>query len=221
MSHVEEAEQVARGPRRRFIGSVAIATALVLGLAGVILGWHELGQRAETAESTTVSLAERVQERCETEGSLLVDDRDLCEQADDVVDDPELGIDPADGIDGRDGVDGVDGIDGRPGKDGRDGKDGKDGKDGASGPGGPGGDPGADGTAGVDGVDGADGEDGADGQAGAPGINGTNGRGIADITCHTTGDWIITLTDGTALTVKGPCRVAQPEPTPTATTTRK
>jgi hypothetical protein len=60
------------------------------------------------------------------------------------------------------------------------------------------------------------------GNDGADGTNGSDGRGISDITCHTTGDWIITLTDGTALTVKGPCRAIQPEPTPTpsASTTK-
>lgn len=57
------------------------------------------------------------------------------------------------------------------------------------------------------------------GPAGKDGTNGSDGRGIADIVCHTTGDWIITLTDGTALTVDGPCRVTQPDPTPTPTAT--
>lgn len=63
------------------------------------------------------------------------------------------------------------------------------------------------------------GRDGADGENGT---NGSDGRGIAKTECHTTGDWIITYTDGTAGTTPGPCRVVQPspEPTPTATTTK-
>lgn len=61
-----------------------------------------------------------------------------------------------------------------------------------------------------------------DGPAGKDGTNGKDGRGIEKTECHTTGDWIITYTDGTAGTTPGPCRVVQPspEPTPTATTTK-
>jgi hypothetical protein len=59
------------------------------------------------------------------------------------------------------------------------------------------------------------------GPAGKDGTDGEDGRGIAKVECHTTGDWIFTWTDGTASTVTGPCRVMQPEPSPTATTTKK
>lgn len=60
------------------------------------------------------------------------------------------------------------------------------------------------------------------GPAGKDGSNGSDGRGIAKTECHTTGDWIITYTDGTAGTTPGPCRVVQPspQPSPTATTTK-
>jgi hypothetical protein len=58
------------------------------------------------------------------------------------------------------------------------------------------------------------------GPAGEDGTDGKDGRGIAKVECHTTGDWIYTWTDGTASTVTGPCRVMQPEPSPTATTTK-
>lgn len=60
------------------------------------------------------------------------------------------------------------------------------------------------------------------GPAGRDGTNGSDGRGIAKTECHTTGDWIITYTDGTAGTTPGPCRVVQPspQPSPTATTTK-
>jgi hypothetical protein len=60
--------------------------------------------------------------------------------------------------------------------------------------------------------------DGAcDGKDGKDGTNGKDGRSIADVECHATGDWIFTFTDGTAVTVEGPCRAVEPTPTPTPT----
>jgi hypothetical protein len=226
VTETERADRIARRSRRRWLQTVAMVLALVLGLTALLLVWHDLETRTETAETSAVSLAEQVQDACESQGSLDLDGRDLCQQADDVVEDPGLtrtpadGHDGRDGVDGRDGTDGVDGLDGKPGKDGADGKPGVDGIDGE--PGTDGAD-GTDGLDGLDGVDGAPGADGADGSDGADGTNGSDGRGISDIVCHTTGDWIITLTDGTALTVTGPCRVTQPSPTPTptASTTKK
>lgn len=61
-----------------------------------------------------------------------------------------------------------------------------------------------------DGKDGTDGKDGADGK---------DGRGFVGVECLSTGDWIFTLDDGTALTATGPCRAVQPTPTPTPTAT--
>lgn len=60
------------------------------------------------------------------------------------------------------------------------------------------------------------------GKDGKDGSNGSDGRGITEVECHSTGDWIFTWSDGTASTVSGPCRVMQPspEPSPTATTTK-
>lgn len=109
------------------------------------------------------------------------------------------------------GVRGPQGRTGPPGETGPPGPIGQVGPDGA---------PGEPGPAGEIGPQGPSGPEGPTGPAGVPGESGSDGRGIADIICHTTGDWIITLTDGTALTVDGPCRVPQPEPTPTATTTK-
>lgn len=71
------------------------------------------------------------------------------------------------------------------------------------------GDPGATGATGPVGKDGAPGKDGSNGSDGAP------GRGITSVTCHVDGTWTFTWTDGTTSTVSGPCRVAEPEPTPT------
>jgi len=56
---------------------------------------------------------------------------------------------------------------------------------------------------------------GADGKDST--VPGPRGVGIQDMECHETGDWIITLTDGTALTANGPCRYVEPSPTPTPT----
>jgi len=184
VTHVEEAEQVAAGPRRRFNWDVAIVAALVLGLAGVVLGMYELSLRAETAETTTVSLAEQVQGECDTNGELRVNGRDLCDLADEVVEDPGAELVPVNGRDGVDGTDGADGADGADGKDGIDGKDGKDGRPGK------------------DGVDGNDGLDAADG------LNGADGRGIQSMQCAT-GGWIIKYTDGLTEPDPGPCQGPQ------------
>lgn len=63
--------------------------------------------------------------------------------------------------------------------------------------------------------------DGQDGTDGANGTNGEDGRGFVKVECLSTGDWIFTLDDGTALTATGPCRAEPaPTPTPTATTTK-
>lgn len=64
--------------------------------------------------------------------------------------------------------------------------------------------------------DACDGEDGTDG---TNGTNGKDGRGFVDVECLSTGDWVFTLDDGTALTATGPCRAVQPSPTPTPTAT--
>lgn len=61
--------------------------------------------------------------------------------------------------------------------------------------------------------------DGAcDGKDGTDGANGKDGRGFVKVECLSTGDWIFTLDDGTALTATGPCRAVEPTPTPTPTT---
>lgn len=229
MTESERAEQNVRGPRRRWRVNLAMVAALVLAMAALFVVLHDQQRRTENAEAEKVSLAQEVQAACEAQGSLDLDGRDLCQQADDVVDGaPATGPAGTDGVDGRDGVDGSDGTDGLDGKDGRDGKDGKsglpgqDGADGTDGTDGANGAPatpvdGKDGTDGLDGTNGTDGKDGRDGTDGAPGAP---GRGIAKVECHSTGDWIITYTDGTAGTADGPCRVAQSAPSPTATTTK-
>jgi len=222
VTETERAEKITRGPRRRFAGNVALVVALALGLAGVVLGWHELGQRAETAESSAVSLAEQVQVACESQGSLDLDGRDLCAQANDVVERTPATAGPA-GPQGPPGPTGATGRQGTRGPAGSDGADGADGSDGEPGPTGPAGADGADGANGEPGPEGAQGATGPQGPAGPAGaagptgLQGADGRGIAKVECHSTGDWIFTYTDGTAATVPGPCRAVQPTPTPTPT----
>lgn len=120
---------------------------------------------------------------------------------------------------GPQGERGLAGVRGPQGRTGPPGEIGPPGPVGQVGPDGAPGEPGPAGEVGPQGPAGPEGPAGPAGPAGAPGESGSDGRGIADIVCHTTGDWIITLTDGTALTVAGPCRVTQPDPTPTPTAT--
>lgn len=192
MTEVERAEQNVRGPRRRFAVNVVLVVALVLALAALFVVLHEQQRRTESAELSALSLAEQVQNACESQGSLDLDGRDLCQQADDVVEDPGVASVPTAGRDGVDGTDGRDGEDGTDGKDGATGKPGKDGR------------PGAPGTDGEPGTDGANGSDGTDG------IDGTPGRGIQSMQCAT-GGWIVTYTDGIA-SPSGLCRGPQGEP---------
>ena len=87
------------------------------------------------------------------------------------------------------------------------------GERGETGPQGPQGEPGATGEKGDQGPPGVAGKDGADGKPGVDGTNGTDGkdgRGIADTDCQEDGTWLITYTDGTTDTTRGPCRVMAP-----------
>jgi hypothetical protein len=122
---------------------------------------------------------------------------------------------------------------GKPGRDGNDGKDGRDGVDGKDAP------------KVTDeqllaaaqqalqaycaqesqpcrGADGTDGKDGVDGKDGTDGKDGVPGRGIADSDCQEDGTWLISYTDGTTDTARGPCRVVPPpvDPTPAAKKSR-
>lgn len=229
MTEVERAEQVSREPRRRFKQNIALVAAALVALALYLVLWHETQTRAVTAETSAISLAEQVQEACESQGSLDLDGRDLCKQADEVVEGtPVAGPAGIPGPQGERGFTGAQGIQGREGPPGEVGPRGPLGPRGEAGEAGADGANGADGEAGATGATGPQGEPGPQGAAGAPGADGakgergTDGRGIAKVECHTTGDWIFTWTDGTASTVTGPCRVMQPspEPSPTATTTK-
>lgn len=57
-----------------------------------------------------------------------------------------------------------------------------------------------------------EGKAGADGK---DGVNGKEGRGIADTDCQDNGNWLITYTDGTTDTARGPCRILAVPTSPT------
>ena len=94
------------------------------------------------------------------------------------------GVDGKDGANGRDGVDGKEGL---PGKDGKDGVNGRDGVPGSTGAQGPKGDTGA---AGAQGPQGLKGDTGATGPAGKDGVS------ITSAVVNSTGNLIITKSDG-------------------------
>lgn len=83
---------------------------------------------------------------------------------------------------------------------------------------GPAGAPGSKGEPGSKGDTGPPGPKGDKGDTGSPGVDGKPGRGIQDVTCTSDGDWLFEFTDGTSVTVTGPCR-AQSAPVPTSSPT--
>lgn len=103
-----------------------------------------------------------------------------------------------------------------PGPVGQEGEPGENGEPGA---------PGEDGET-VVGPPGAKGEKGEKGESvtgppgprGDKGEKGSSGRGISDVTCTADGDWLFEFTDGTDVTVAGPCRASQSTPTSSPTT---
>lgn len=187
MTEVERADQIAREPRRRFWQNIAMVLGVVLALALLFLLWYQLQQRADSAETSAVSLAQQVQERCESGGSLDVGDRDLCQQAEDVVQDGPPHAGPAgaqgiQGLQGERGPAGVRGPQGRTGPPGETGPRGPIGPDGESGPRGPQGATGAPGAAGSQGEPGPTGPQGETGTQGIQGPTGLTGPAGADST---------------------------------------
>lgn len=126
---------------------------------------------------------------------------------------------------GKPGDDGensdVPGPAGQPGEDskipGPAGDPGSPGEDGESvpGPAGAKGEKGAPGQSvvGPPGPPGPKGEPGNKGEPGTAGERGSPGRGISDVSCTSGGDWLFEFTDGTDVTVTGPCRAQQSAPT--------
>lgn len=200
---------------------------LVLALVIIVgLGWTVYNQVAATADKNTAqansqTLARDIQQVCEAQGKLLIDDRDLCAKAEKVQQNPTQAIAGPKGDAGAPGLPGMDGKDGKPGPAGAKGDPGEDstatgapgipgtdGKDGATitGPPGPAGAQGEPGQAGADGADGADSTvPGPEGPEGPQGPQGEPGRGIASAYCGDDGRWDITYTDG-ATQDGGTCR---------------
>lgn len=193
-------------------------------------------QEAEDASQNVNALADQVAEAC-ANGEVKVNGRNICTKANQVKKD----VKPADagpaGPPGPPGIPGprstIPGPAGQPGKNGEDsdvsGPAGQPGEQGAPGedsdvpgPAGQAGSPGNDST--VPGPKGQKGEKGDSivgppgpkgekGDAGSPGADGKAGRGIQDVTCTSGGDWLFEFTDGTSVTVTGPCRAQQAAPT--------
>lgn len=104
MTERERAEAVVRKKQRQWVWNLVALIALVLAVgAAVSVSW-DWQQRAASVEETAVSFAQQVQEAC-ADGGLLVDGRDLCPQADAIVEDPAaptVAAPPEDGEDGSD-----------------------------------------------------------------------------------------------------------------------
>lgn len=143
----------------------AFFVAALMILAGI--GWNIYMQYSatldkQTAQANSQVLAQDIQTICETEGKLLIGDRDICSKADAVIERPTEAIPGPKGEPGVPGRDGVDGLNGEPG------------------PPGPAGVPGVNGAPGPAGVNGADstvpGPEGPMGPQGEAGMAGPQGE---------------------------------------------
>ena len=186
-------DTAARRKRNLYAALTGLTAALLL--IGVFLWGTAAAQRSEVLTSNTVTLAEQVKQAC-AGGQLVIDDRNLCEKAN------QIAAAPTELVPGPPGPRGSDGNDGGPGPQGPPGANGKDstvaGPPGATGPGGPPGPQGANGLTGATGAQGLPGADstvpgpagpqgpagpaGADGAPGAPGANGADGKAPSSFT---------------------------------------
>lgn len=228
----------------RWFNSAMLLIALVC-IGWTLWSINTSQQKADDAATSANALADQVAEAC-TDGAVKVDGRDICTKAKQVKDNvDEPGEQGPEGPRGRQGAPGprstVPGPTGKLGGDGEDsdvpGPAGRQGEDsdipgavGAPGedseipgPVGGRGKPGDDGktVVGPPGHKGEKGESvtGPPGPKGSKGEKGSSGRGISDVTCTADGDWLFEFTDGTEVTVTGPCRASQPSPTSNPTTT--
>lgn len=202
-------------PRWAFL---VLALMILLGLGFTV--YNQLTATAEknTAQANSQTLASDIQTVCATQGTLLVEDRDLCAKAEKVQQNPTEAIPGPKGDAGPPGRDGSPGENGLPGPQGPAGEPGQD-----SATAGPAGAPGTNGVNGSDstvpgppgpqgepGPAGADGANGADstvpGPPGPQGPQGEPGRGISSAKCGPDGRWLIAYTDGTT-SDGGPCRL--------------
>jgi hypothetical protein len=182
-------DSAARRKRNLYAALTGLTAALLL--IGVFLWGTAAAQRSEVLASNTVTLAEQVKQACAT-GQLLVDDRNLCEKAN------QIAAAPTNLVPGPPGKDGIDGATGSPGPQGPKGDTGSTGtqgtagaagsagSSGVNGPPGPQGEPGpvgAQGPAGADSlVPGPPGPQGPQGPAGADGADGSDGKSPTSFT---------------------------------------
>lgn len=218
--------------------------SLLLILAAIgFLGWTILSistnkQDAEDANTSANALADQVALAC-AEGSVEVGGRDICTKAQEVkknVKEPQDGAEGPQGPKGERGALGPVGPSGKPGQDGEDstvpgpvgvpgpaGDPGQDGEDSeVPGPAGERGAPGEDsevpgprGEEGERGAPGPAGPTGPPGPSGEKGEKGSTGRGVKSVMCLADGDWRFTFTDDTSVTVAGPCKAQDEDPSPT------
>lgn len=217
---------------------LAAALACLVWTVWSISTWK---QEADNASKNANALADQVAEAC-SNGEVKVNGRNICTKAEQVKKDVKPAEAGPAGPPGPRGVPGprstVPGPAGQPGKNGEDsdipGPAGQPGEQGAPGedsevpgPAGQAGAPGKDSTLPGpkgqkgekgDSVIGPPGPKGDKGDTGSPGADGKPGRGIQDVSCTSDGDWLFEFTDGTNVTVTGPCRAQQTAPTsaPTA-----
>jgi hypothetical protein len=166
-----------------------LALVIIMGLGWTVYNQMSATSDKNTAQANSQVLAQDIQTICETEGKLLIGDRDICPKADSVLANPAEAIPGPKGDPGKDGLPGLPGMDGKDGKPGpvgpigpvgpngldATGPTGATGTTGAAGPAGkdgaastvpgPAGPAGAPGPAGTDGTDGQDGKDGTDGKS--------------------------------------------------------
>ncbi len=159
--------------------------ALMFGVGSLVVDkWTATADR-NVAQSNTANLAEDIAEMCNTQGRLMVENRDLCARAEQIQQQPS---EPVPGPRGEPGTPGRHGTNGTNGPAGPAGKDGADST--VPGPAGPAGAPGADSlTPGPPGPPGPAGEDsavpgpqGPAGERGPAGPAGTNGSSPSSFT---------------------------------------
>lgn len=222
--------------------TIALGVLLIVLLgAWIVYNQVTTTKRADDAANSANALADQVATACE-EGAVEVGGRDICKKADQVKKNVDQGSEGPEGPRGPRGLPGprstVPGPAGQPGEDGEDsdipgpaGIPGEPGEQGVPGEdsevpgpvGAPGEDstvPGPKGSKGEKGdtVTGPPGPKGDKGDTGSPGTDGKPGRGISDVSCTADGDWQFDFTDGTTITVDGPCRAQTSTPTSSPTT---
>lgn len=161
-----------------FMGFIVVG-----GVLFGIFGQLAIIQDKNTAQANSQTLAQDIRTVCDSQGKLMVDDRDLCAKATQVQQSPTEAIAGPKGDPGNDGLPGKTGTAGPAGSEGPTGAKGDKGDIGPLGP------VGAQGNQGVEGIDstatgpaGPAGADGVPGPMGPPGPAGAEGPAGADST---------------------------------------